>query len=75
MARIKVLELPSKVIGELIETPFALIIDQVEREELTTFDGDAVQVAFELTQAEADQIARSVGARGAVLTACTLDLA
>lgn len=28
MARIKILELPSQVVGELVRTPFALIIDQ-----------------------------------------------
>lgn len=30
MARIQILELPSVVVGDLVETPFALIIDQAE---------------------------------------------
>lgn len=30
MPRIQVLELPSVVVGDLVETPFALIIDQAE---------------------------------------------
>jgi len=30
MARIQILELPSVVVGEVVETPFALIVDEAE---------------------------------------------
>lgn len=64
MARLRVLELPAKVLGEYVEIPFALVIDRVEME-----GQDA-----ELNQDEADSIAGRVGAVAAILTACTLDV-
>lgn len=48
MARIKVLELPSQVVGEFVKVPFALIIDQAddhfEHPSITAFT-DAVGAA------------------------------
>ena len=74
MARIRVLELPMKHVGEYSETPFAIVIDQVELDDHSTFEGDAIRPTAELTQDEADQIASRIGAVGAILTACTLEV-
>jgi hypothetical protein len=75
MARIQILELPSEVVGEVVKTPFALVIDQVETEEISTFAEDVIRNTSELTQDEADTIARNIGAVGTILTRCTLDVA
>ena len=75
MARIQILELPSEQVGEVYRVPFALVIDQVETEDRQTSTGVKFRTMTELTQAEADTIARKVGAVGAILTACTLDVA
>lgn len=75
MARIQILELPSLVADELVMTPFALVIDQVETEQITTIQDDVITSAAELTQAEADQIAARIGAVGTILVRCTLDVA
>lgn len=74
MARIKILELPTQVLGDVVTTPFALIIDQVDTWNINALDGTPVRVHSELTQAEADVIAAQVGAVGAILTTCTLDI-
>ena len=74
MARIQILELPSEQIGDTYRTPFAIVIDQVESESLQTSTGVTFRTLTELTQREADSIARSVGAVGAVLAACTLEV-
>ena len=74
MARIQILELPMKHVGEYSQTPFAIVIDQVETEETTTFDQSVVLTTPELTQTEADGIAERLGAVGAILTACTLEV-
>lgn len=79
MARIQILELPVNVVGEYSRTPFAVVIDQVDTESNLIEDtmGRPIQEhkATELTQDEADQIAQRIGAVGAILTACTLDVA
>lgn len=75
MARIQILELPSKVTGDYVETPFALVIDQVETERVVgTIEGQPLTTAAELTQHEANAAAQAVGAVGAILAACTLDV-
>ena len=78
MARIKILELPSEEVGGVYRTPFALVIDQVETETNEIMDAFnrviRTTTTAELTQAEADIIARNVGAVGAILTACTLEI-
>ncbi len=75
MARIQILELPAQVVGEYVNTPFAVVIDQVETEEHNTYQDERVRTLSELMQDEADLIAKNVGAVGAVLTRCTLDVA
>lgn len=75
MARIQILELPSQVVGEIVRTPFALVIDQVDTETINTHSGANVRTLTELTQDEANAMAKSVGAEAALLAACTLDVA
>jgi len=75
MARIQILELPSQVVGEIVRTPFALVIDQVDTETINTHSGANVRTLTELTQDEANAMAKSVGAEAALLAACTLDIA
>lgn len=75
MARIKILELPSEAVGGHYRTPFALVIDQVETEVVESSDnaGNPI-ISAELYQEEADIFAKRVGAVGAILTQCTLDI-
>lgn len=79
MARIQILELPTQVLGEAVSTPFAIVIDQVctETTEMRGSDNSLIgkETQSELTQSDADRIAKTVGAVGAILSACTLDLA
>lgn len=76
MARIQILELPTLVVGDTVSTPFALVIDQVESEEIVGIQGDvAFRTVAELTQHEADNLATRLGAVGAILVRCTLDVA
>lgn len=74
MARIQILELPTIVAGDLVKTPFALVIDQVETEDTASFQDDVVRTSAEITQAEASELASRVGAVGAILVRCTLDI-
>ena len=74
MARIQILELPTIVAGDLVKTPFALVIDQVETEDTASVQDDVVRTSAEITQAEASELASRVGAVGAILVRCTLDI-
>lgn len=75
MARIQILELPTQVAGDLVATPFAIVIDEVETAKVIgTTDGVPDILAAELTQSEADAIADRIGARGAILAACTMEV-
>lgn len=74
MARIQILELPTIVAGDLVKTPFALVIDQVETEDTASFQDDVVRTSAEITQAEASELASRVGAVGAIVVRCTLDI-
>lgn len=74
MARIQILELPTIVAGDLVKTPFALVIDQVETEDTASFQDDVVRTSAEITPAEASELASRVGAVGAILVRCTLDI-
>ncbi len=74
MARIQILELPTIVAGNLVKTPFALVIDQVETEDTASFQDDVVRTSAEITQAEVSELASRVGAVGAILVRCTLDI-
>jgi len=75
MARIQVLELPSIEVNGVYTVPFSIIIDQVEHEDIMGFGGARIRRLSELTQEDADKIARNMGAVSAILMACTLDLA
>lgn len=75
MARIQILELPSQVVGEIVRAPFALVIDQVDTETINTHSGANVRTLTELTQDEANAMAKSVGAEAAILATFTLDIA
>ncbi|MFC5930918.1 hypothetical protein D6T64_12050 [Cryobacterium melibiosiphilum] len=75
MARIKILELPMLHVGDASKTPFSIIIDEVEQEDITGYANNVVRRTSELTQEEADKIARDMGAVSAILAACTLDIA
>lgn len=75
MARIRILELPTKQVGEYYETPFALVIDKVEVEDIEVWqDGQRVRRLQEFTQAEGQEAARLLGAVGAIVTPGTLDI-
>lgn len=74
MARIQIMELPALVVGEFIKTPFAIVIDQVESDSVEAIDGTVLRRLIALTQTEADLMAQRVGAEGAILAACTLDV-
>ncbi|WP_104137258.1 hypothetical protein [Cryobacterium sp. Y62] len=77
MARIQILELPSTEISPgVYNSPFSIIIDHLDSEEMCTSTGVVFRtVTSGPTQAQADQIARDMGAVSAILSAGTLDLA
>ena len=76
MARIQILELPMVEVGEYMKTPFSIIIDQLDTEEMRTSTGVVFRtITSGPTQAEADKIAHDMGAVSAILFGCTLDLA
>ena len=62
MARIQVLELPEKVVGQYVETPFILVIDQVPEDEILAYDWSR------------ERVKESLGAEGIIVTAGTLDV-
>ncbi len=65
MARIQILELPTRVVGEFVETPFALIVDGVEGETVANVGGDTVRTR--LTKSW-DGAAKVIGAVGAIVS-------
>lgn len=74
MARIQVLELPSKVDGENVETPFVIVVDQVEVvAEVQSYGGDTLRHTQE--PIDADAIKRATGALGVIVHTGTLDVA
>jgi len=77
MARIQVLSLPSKTVGEDVEYPFAIVIDQVEHEDVTSVQGGPggllAQVSTEFF--DKDAIAAATGATGVIVANGTLDVA
>lgn len=76
MARIQVLELPTLVEGDRVITPFALVIDQVGAE-VTTTGGrfEPIRTALDITHEKAQEMAKAVGAVGAIVTPQRLDIA
>jgi hypothetical protein len=78
MARIQILELPSVIVGDNLETPFAIIIDQVEQGEApTSWSGESLagKLGVEAYNRAASAIKLATGARGVIATAGTLDIA
>lgn len=60
----------------VMTTPFSIVFDQLEIEEMRTSTGVVFRtITTGPTQAEADKVARDMGAVSAILVACTLDLA
>ena len=76
MARIQVLELPTLVEGDRVTTPFALVIDQVGADVITAHGrGEPIRTALDITHEQAQQMAKQLGAVGAIVTAQTLEIA
>lgn len=75
MARIQILELPMEHVGDYSRTPFAVIIDQVESDEIQNFQSETVMGRSEVTQSLAKNIADEVGAVGAIVSTGTIDVA
>jgi hypothetical protein len=74
MARIQVLTLPSKTVGDNVDYPFAIVIDEVDHEKISSYGGDTVRtVATELIDKTA--IAEATGAVGVIVVAGTLYVA
>ncbi|MCS5487385.1 hypothetical protein NY588_09625 [Curtobacterium flaccumfaciens pv. beticola] len=72
MARIQVLELPSKSVGEHFETPFVLVIDQVEHSEVSSMEGVVRKTMDTFIDGEA--IKGATGATSVIVTTETLDV-
>lgn len=74
MARIQVLELPSQVVGEIVRTPFVIVVDQVEVvADVEAYDGTAIRHTVE--PVDADAIKAATGAEGVIVHTGTLDVA
>lgn len=71
--RIQILELPTVPDGDDYRTPFALIIDQVDVEEITTLGGEAVRSEHP-EMAGVSRLAEQVGASGVLLTGETVEV-
>ncbi len=74
MARIQILTLPSKTIGEVTDFPFAIVIDEIEHDDVTSVSGELLaQVSTEFF--DKDAIAEATGATGVIVANGTLDVA
>ena len=74
MARIQILELPMQFLGDAGMAPFALVIDQMDSEALRDYNNDLLCTKTEISQAEADNMAKMIGAVGAIATSATINL-
>lgn len=63
MTRIQILELPSKVVGDVVETPFAFVIDQATSADLVRLGG-----------ADLSGFLENTGASSVLATEGTLDI-
>ena len=73
MARIQVLTLPSQEESGLTNYPFAIVIDQVEHNDITAGSGEIVRsVATELF--DKDAIVAATGATGVIVAQGTLEV-
>lgn len=68
MARIQILELPVQVNGDDVETPFALIIDQV------TDDDRSIDLGVVFDARSIELLKDATGARGVIVYDGTLDI-
>lgn len=73
MARIQVLTLPSKTVGEYTDYPFAIVIDELDENVVASFAGDAVRSEHEPVDRES--VKAATGAVGVILSTTTLDVA
>ncbi|TFD58047.1 hypothetical protein E3T43_07310 [Cryobacterium sp. Hh7] len=74
MARIQILELPSEVVGEYVRTPFAIVIDQVETEQIPTSIHGVSSTEYSISRADSEGIKAATGAGGVILSTTTLDV-
>ncbi|OII10516.1 hypothetical protein BIU97_10335 [Curtobacterium sp. MCBA15_009] len=74
MARIQILTLPSQEQGGFVNYPFALVIDQVEHDEIISHGGETVR-AIETELFDKDAIVKATGATGVIVARGTLDVA
>lgn len=66
--------LPSKAVGEYADYPFAIVIDQVEHDEVNSVEGGLLaQVSTEFF--DKDAIVAATGATGVIVANGTLDVA
>lgn len=74
MARIKILELPTQVLGEAVSTPFVVIVDQVESES-TYVSGSVEPIRTDIVDpVPVTEIERTTGAQGVIVYPGTLDI-
>lgn len=72
--RIQILELPLDTAGEFTRTPFALIIDQIEQNSITTHDGNEVRTDLEANVEALHGFGVQIGAVGTLCTAETIEV-
>lgn len=72
MARIQILELPSIVNGENVTTPIAIVIDQVDADEIRSQAG-VVRTNLD-SVVDIESVKEQTGAIGVLVTADTLDV-
>jgi hypothetical protein len=72
MARIQVLTLPSKTVGENTDYPFAIVIDELDESVVASFAGE---VRSEHEPVDREAVKAATGAVGVILATTTLDVA
>jgi len=72
--RIQILELPLDTAGEFSRTPFALIVDEIEQNIITTSDGNEVCRDLEVAAESLQQFGEQIGAVGTLCTAETIEV-
>jgi hypothetical protein len=73
VARIQILELPDIVEGESVTTPFVLVVDQLDTDDVRDYQGDVVLSRGE--QVDSDALKAATGAAGVIVHPGTLDVA
>lgn len=72
--RIQILELPLDIEAEFTRTPFALIVDQIEQNSITTPDGNEVRRDLEANVEAFQQFGEQIGAVGTLCAAETIEV-